>query len=122
MWYNNWNIKSQSDLLSSWYSMSNNHWRKEPLHLLSGKDLAEGIKNLFLTQEYMLYQWSPIIRRSKMKYVDFNGREWSVEKGDWISYQMMDKHNQQSLFNKSKFKKFFYVIFLALLTVYFWLV
>ncbi|HVO74333.1 MAG TPA: hypothetical protein VMT35_09950 [Ignavibacteriaceae bacterium] len=56
-----------------------------------------------------------------MKYVDFKGREWSVEKGDWISYQMLDKRKQKFLLNKSTLKKFFYAIFLALLTVYFWL-
>jgi hypothetical protein len=121
MWYNNWNIKVQSVVISIGYPMSDSHWRKELTNLLSGKDSAEGIKSNFLSFEYMLQERLPIIRRNKMKYVDFKGREWSVEKGDWVSYQMLDKHNQQSLLNKSILKKFFYLIFLALLTVYFWL-
>jgi hypothetical protein len=121
MWYNNWNIKYQSVVISIGYPMSDSHWRKEQIYLLSGKDSAEGIKSNFLSFEYMLQERLPIIRRNKMKYVDFKGREWSVEKGDWVSYQMLDKHNQQSLLNKSILKKFFYLIFLALLTVYFWL-
>jgi hypothetical protein len=121
MWYNNWDINDQSVVISIGYPMSNSHWRKELTYLLSGKDSAEGIKSNFLSIEYMLQEWLPIIRRNKMKYVDFKGREWSVEKGDWVSYQMLDKHNQQPLFNKSTLKKFFYLIFLALLTVYFWL-
>jgi len=101
--------------------MSNNHWREELIHLLSRKDLAEGIKNYLLLRKNMLQEWLPIVTRSKMKYVDFKGREWSVEKGDWISYQMLDKRKQKFLLNKSTLKKFFYAIFLALLTVYFWL-
>lgn len=121
MWYNNWNIKNQSVVISIGYPMSDSHWRKELTYLLSGKDSAEGIKSNFLSFEYMLQERLPIIRRNKMKYVDFKGREWSVEKGDWVSYQMLDKHNQQSLLNNSTLKKFFYLIFLALLTVYFWL-
>ena len=97
MWYNNWDIKDQSVVISIGYPMSDSHWRKELIYLLSGKDLAEGIKSIFLSIEYVLQERLPIIRRNKMKYVDFKGREWSVEKGDWVSYQMLDKHNQQSL-------------------------
>ena len=120
MWYKNWDIKDKSVVLYNGYPTSNSHWRKELIYLLSGKDLAEGIKNNFSSRENMLQETLPIIRRNKMKYVDFKGREWSVEKGDWISYQMLEKHNNQSLFNKSTLKKSFYLIFLALLTAYFW--
>jgi len=122
IWYKTWDMKNKSVVLSIEFPMSNSHWRKEPTYSLSDKDLAEGIIEDTLYREYMLQVMSPVIKRSRMKYVDFKGREWSVEKGDWISYQMLDKQNQQSLFNKNTLKKYFYIIFLALLTAYFWLV
>jgi hypothetical protein len=122
IWYKTWNTNDESVLLNIGYPMSSSRWRKEFSYSLSGKDMAEGFRNDMSSKECMRQVTAQIIQRNKMKYVDFKGREWSVEKGDWISYQMLDKKNKNSLIDKSLIKKFFYAIFLALLTAYFWLV
>ncbi len=49
-----------------------------------------------------------------MEYIDRNGKKWSIEDGDWQSYQHDDVKSQKK---KKKKKIFLFLIFLLSLTL-----
>jgi len=51
-----------------------------------------------------------------MNYLDGNGEEWSIEKGDWISHQYFDAEEEKTNF-KEKFSTAYFIMLFLLIAV-----